>query len=174
MNSSPLLATIDPPIAAAWIAGAFGIVVAIITNIDKLTALGVKVFKPPLGDRMNAAAGHWVGHDLPQKILDVSTPLDRRLDVDLTVEPLSGKRCRGEIKVSEGGEQYTLIFTGQFVDQNHLRLDYQNKDVRIVQFGMWLLRLSANATHLCGGFIGFSKVEEKIIIGDINLGKAAV
>lgn len=73
--------------------------------------------------------------------------------------------------VSSTGRKDFLV-TGHFHDENHVQLSYSSRRDGVKQYGVALLRLSADCTTLTGQFIGYGVNTEEIISGRIQLENA--
>ena len=77
----------------------------------------------------------------------------------------------GKVKVPYGTETFDLNIKGGFYSQRFLKMDYENADRAILQFGSFVFKLSDSAKKLTGYFVGYGHLSQKIIGGDAVLEK---
>jgi hypothetical protein len=73
--------------------------------------------------------------------------------------------------ISSTGRKEFLV-NGEFYDENYVRLTYDSRREGVKQYGVALLRLSADCTRLTGQFVGYGVNTEEIISGYLQLQNA--
>jgi hypothetical protein len=125
-----------------------------------------KSFYPISRDRRKKMAGKWKGK-VNQYEKDVIT---RSIEVELDLT-IKGKEVRGTGMVnSEGLHQVSL--KGFFRNDRFLKMDYQNDDESVVQFGCFVFGLGDDSKSLTGKFVGYGHVARKIVNGECHFEKS--
>jgi hypothetical protein len=125
-------------------------------------------------DKKKAIIGRWKG-DAVQEFSDGRKMLAK---VDGELEMKKDDTIRGELKYSFelNGEKFTdtIRLYGRFLYASFLRLNYENSDDFITQFGAVVLKLDATGSFLDGNFIGFGRRTEELFKADVHLKKVFV
>jgi hypothetical protein len=158
----------SPTIVAAIIAGVVAIVAPIITLVAK-EILEQKPFSPVTG-RRKALVGKWHGI-----LKEAKGPGGKPLEVDLTFEfTKHRKRILGRTTFTlPGRATRTLDFTGGFLHEQFLKLDYNNPDPTVMQFGCYVAKLITTDDQkvLDGRFVGYGPDTGDIVHGTAVLNK---
>jgi hypothetical protein len=116
-------------------------------------------------DRRNALQGKWSG-DVVQYLADATI---RKFTVEITLV-IKGKRING-IGIIIADKLYHVTLDGSFRNDKFLKMDYQNKDPNIVQFGSFVFHLDDEPKDLVGRFVGYGHIAKAIIYGTCELKK---
>jgi len=101
-------------------------------------------------------------------------------DSHVSQEPFAIKAkfiCKGKVVSSfityqgDKGEEIQINLKGGFYDNRFLKLDYADNDPCIIQFGIMLFELNAEANLLAGRYLGYGRQSQKINSGEIVLQK---
>ena len=156
-------------IAKALIAGCATIISAIITLLlkeyfDRRKETEYEKVKSQIRD---AVYGNWKGH---YKQTLNGNMLSINLSMDLKVS--STGVITGKAKVPYGDETFELDIKGGFYSERFLKMDYENQNKSVLQFGAFIFKLSDNSKRLAGNFVGSGHVSGDIIGGNAILEKA--
>lgn len=161
-----------PEVAAAVIAGVFGLVSPVVTYIA-IKQYDNGVFQRH-SERLRALVGKWQG-TMHQEVGPEGTPFDAPYTLQLTV---SGKVVSGtgSSHPTFWGKEYDARFLvrGGFLHERFLRFDFHNADEAIIQFGSMTLALSDDCESLKGRYVGYGDVSKQIVYGTIDLHKPRV
>ncbi len=116
-------------------------------------------------ERKEALRGPWVGtvSYAPPSTLESH-------DLTLSVTPHS--RTITGLATYRVNDVFTSLDTkGWFINDDLLRVEYENRSPAIRHFGVLLMRLNANADRLDGKFVSYGRVTEQIGTGTITLAK---
>ena len=73
-----------------------------------------------------------------------------------------------ETRVESDKTPNKLLLEVQFHENSYLQLEYRNQDKTIFQFGVIILKLSADGRKLSGRFMGFGWEREDIVFGKVE------
>jgi hypothetical protein len=104
--------------------------------------------------------GNWVGHFTQNK----DSFSDFNIDLKVGRKKISGT---GTIGFNKG----KVSLYGGYRNDRFLKLDYQNIDNEIIQFGTIILELSPDNESLNGEFLGYGPKAKKIVAGNIEMKK---
>ena len=113
-----------------------------------------------------AVSGKWKG--------DIKQTLNSNaifVQVDSTFKVSENGMIKGEIILPYENRIVKLLFTGGFYSLRFIKLEYENSNKAILQFGSIVLKLSDDSTRLKGHFVGYGHISGDIIAGNINFTK---
>jgi hypothetical protein len=116
------------------------------------------------GDRRKALTGVWSG------IVDQVSSNVTGYKIELNIIATK-KQIIGSGKVYRSGQIISIKLSGAFRNDEFLKLDYENSEGRIIQFGSFILELSSGSDTLDGRFVGYGHVSKSIIHGSVSLSK---
>jgi hypothetical protein len=131
-------------------------------------------WKRSMVSRKEVIVGRWEG-DAVQEFSD-SKKIPAKVKGELAIHQndiIRGK-LRYTYEVNEEKIINSIIVYGRFLFESFLRLNYENKEDFVKQFGAAILQLDPTGTYLEGKFIGFGSKSKKIIQADILLKKVNV
>src|SRR5947209_1056856 len=140
----------NPTIIASVIGGFVALVVPILTLIAKDWYEGRKFTKDKT--RRDALVGTWRG---PMKqAIGRNGPFETVATIKFTEH---GKKIIGKATYTSGEAEYELDFVGGFLHEQFVKLDYNNPDSQIMQFGCYVARLdiTKHSKILDGRFVGY-------------------
>ncbi len=82
------------------------------------------------------------------------------------------KKVFGEGRSYQNNAVHKFSFTGAFKNERFLKLEYQNKDSNVVNFGTIILELSSTGKSLNGRYVGHGHINERILDGEILVDKS--
>jgi hypothetical protein len=144
----------------AIIGGAATILSAIITLIVK-NWLDNAPYPSIKGKR--SITGNWKGRTTQDdnKIVNVTGKITSK-----------SKKIKGEARIEWEGEKYMdLKIKGNYLDEDHVLINYHSVDSNVKNYGSQILKISANCKKLQGYTIGFGSEAEEIIRGETILDK---
>src|ERR1700744_2878350 len=100
-----------------------------------------------------ALNGVWRGNAIQNEDPLIAGPYSIELDLNSSAGKIMGKA-----RVDDPNESIILTVNGKFKEEGLLKLDYENKDKTVLQFGTFILKLSPGGKKLTGRFIGFGHV----------------
>lgn len=154
-------------ITKAIIAGIATILASVITLLLKEYFDRRKARYEKVADKIrDAVYGKWKGSF--EQTLE-SQPINIEMDIELKVS--SSGSITGKAKFPFRDETWEVSIKGGFYSERFLKLDYENVNRAILQFGAFIFRLSDDAKTLKGCFIGYGHISEKIIGGNAVLKK---
>jgi len=154
----------DATLLASLIGGTCTIVAPIITLVVKGTLERLRHVAIPLS-RQRSLRGTWTGtvsYDSPSELTRHSV----RTEFSATKRIVRGRATYR----SDGGDA-SLCFKGSFISDRFMQGEYTNEAEQVINFGTILFELSADARSLKGKFVGYGRVTEDIVTGNINLEK---
>lgn len=113
-----------------------------------------------------AVNGKWKGY-FEQTFGENNVSIELMLDLKVS---LSGS-ITGKAKVPYQGEIYDIDVKGGFYSQRFLKMDYENSNKAILQFGAFVFKLSDDSQKLIGYFVGYGHKSGKIIGGNAKVEK---
>lgn len=121
---------------------------------------------PPTG-RAIALLGNWEGQAKDAPNIPDKTHYTHHDRVHFFWE---GGQIRGllETRVESDKTPNKLLLEVQFHENSYLQLEYRNQDKTIFQFGVIILKLSADGRKLSGRFMGFGWEREDIVFGEVE------
>ncbi len=165
----------DSTLIAAGIAAVTAIIAAIISPMVSVWLKNRKYLSlipsPPLV-RKKSLYGTWKG-ELIQKVGCVQ--LCKTHEITLTFEantnPIVGSfklvfNKDSKVETDDDMQVFNTIYDGRI-----LKFDYSNKDGTTIHFGSMYAELSASGSNITGHFLGFGRISEMFVNGDINLNK---
>lgn len=155
----------DTTLIAAIIGGTCTICAVILTPFTQ-RHFETKGFFPINQDRRKILEGTWRG--IVQQFIDNLTT--KSYHVDLLFE-IKGKKVQGTGIINAGDALYHVVLDGSFRNDRFLKMDYQNKDLNIVQFGCFIFHLSEDSKSLTGRFVGYGQRTKEIIHGSCEFQK---
>lgn len=108
----------------------------------------------------DAVTGKWKGYF--DQTLDEN---HFKYQVTLDLKVSSKGSLIGKAKVPFEDEIFDINVKGGFYTGRFLKMDYENSDKAIQQFGAFVLNLSSNNKKLTGFFVGFGHITERIMGG---------
>lgn len=154
-------------ITKAIIAGIATILAAVITLLLKEYFDRRKERYEKVDSRIrDVVYGKWKGYF--EQTLEGS-PQTILLEMELKVS--SSGNITGKAKFPFKSETYEVNIKGGFYSQRFLKMDYENSDKAILQFGAFIFRLSDSAKKLTGYFVGHGHLTGNIIGGNATLEK---
>jgi hypothetical protein len=162
-NSLKLI-KMDSTLIAAIIGGICTIGAVLITPLAQ-RYFETKGFFPIDQDRRKILEGTWRG--IVQQVIDSTY---HKYQVDLIIE-IKGKKLVGTGIISSNGSLYYVALDGSFRNDRFLKMDYQNKDLNIVQFGCFIFNLSESSKILEGRFVGYGQLTKNIVYGTCEFQK---
>ena len=136
-----------------------------------LVTLGVQALmrrrrrSPISKERREALGGPWVGtvsYDSPSTL--------ESHDLTLSIIPHS-RTITGHATYRADDALTSLDAKGWFVNDDLMRVEYENQSPAIRHFGVLLVRLNATADRLDGRFVSYGRVSEQIGTGTVTLAK---
>lgn len=154
-------------ITKAIIAGIATITSAIITVLLK-EYLGRRKenYRKQSDERRKKISGRWNG-----KYQQVFEGNEVTIQINIELKVLSRGAINGIGNVSYGRYSFQVNIKGGFYLDDFLKLEYENSDKGIIQFGSFVLKLSSNAKEIKGHFVGYGHITEAIISGPVSLSK---
>jgi hypothetical protein len=154
----------DSTLIAAVIGGGFTIAAIILTPIAQQYIDGKKIF-PISKSRAIALEGLWNGMVI-QCLPDATV---RTINVDLKLRT-KGNSILGTALLTLD-TLYYVDLKGSFRNDRFLKMDYENTNKYIVQFGSFVFQLNDESNSLIGRFVGYGQVSEKIVYGEARFTK---
>jgi hypothetical protein len=128
-------------------------------------------YQKPNSSRRLALLGDWEG-ETSQESENSNSRRRVRLRVRFTK---SNRKVKGDSTVQWQIQQelksLEIDFTGGFIYEDFIKLDYKSIDPSVKNFGTILLQLSANGKMLKGRMLGFGSEAERIVFGITELRK---
>ncbi len=154
-------------ITEAVIAGLATIFSAVITLLLKEYFIRKKERYEKLGSRLKEAVhGKWKGSY--EQMLEGS---HRTIDLTIELKVTTHGTIVGKAKVPYKNELFEMNITGGFYSDSFLKMDYENSERAILQFGAFVFKLSDDSRKLTGCFVGYGQVSGAIISGNATLKK---
>jgi hypothetical protein len=165
----------DTSIKVAIISGLFALLAPIITYVVT-KELEDRYFEQMPYERQNALSGRWEGMMYQEVGFDgerLEVPMEIPIDIEATV---SGRRLEGVSKVKfplPNGETDTSLvnFTGGFLHDRFIKIDYKNSNLATIQFGSMILELNSRGNMLSGRFLGYGDFTEVLVFGKVKCQK---
>lgn len=154
-------------ITKAIIAAAATIISAIITVLLKdYLDRRKENYKKQSDQRRRIISGTWKG--TYEQLLN-----EKLITIDIVMELKISSRgtITGIAKVAYENYSFQVVIKGGFYSDDFLKMDYENSDRSVVQFGSFVFRLASNAKNIKGCFVGFGHINERIISGQATLDK---
>lgn len=152
-------------IAKALIAAGGAIIGAILTAIIK-EYLETQGFELIGSGRKAALKGVWKG-SVNQYLTDSTY---QTYSVELVFEP-KRKRITGDGKIYNYEKVFHVKLHGAFIYDRFLKMDYENKDHNIIQFGDFIFELTPDSRELNGRFVGFGHIAQGVVYGTAKFSK---
>jgi|ERR1043165_130464 hypothetical protein len=92
------------------------------------------------------------------------------LEVELNLK-VNGAAISGVGMALRNGRSIYVTLSGEFHSLRYLRIDYENRDKAILQFGTFIFQLSGDALALSGHLVGKGHLTERIINASVQLTK---
>jgi hypothetical protein len=153
----------EAPVIAAVITATTNILNTLITIFVKKNLDNKPLVSVPQR-RRESVKGDWIGTVTPDPSLNQS-PFDISIEFNTVSIQLEGKISY----VSTTDHRVNLQFKGSFYDRDYLRLEYKNADQAAIQFGVLILKLSADATQIHGNYVGYGVEKQDIVLGQVVL-----
>lgn len=159
----------DSTILAAIISGALGLLGSVSGYLLK-QYFDNRVFLPVRFDRRSSINGEWTGTTYQDinKLGAVESSVTAKLSA-------KNRQIRGELTVDPGIPDIPLRdvyeLTGGFLYNRFLRIEYQTTTSNAVEFGSFVVELSADGRRLEGMFVGYGAFSEQIVFGRVVLNK---
>jgi hypothetical protein len=136
-----------------------------------ITPMAEKYFGPQTGypisnDRRKILQGTWTG--VVSQCLAETTVRTLNVDLDLNIK---GRKIQGTGILNTGELLFHVVLNGSFRNDRFLKMDYQNKDVNVVQFGSFVFHLSDDSKELIGRFVGYGQISRSIVYGSCQFKK---
>jgi hypothetical protein len=154
----------DITLIVGIIGGICTIAAAIITPLVQ-TYFETRIFFPISNDRRKILQGIWKG-TVNQNLSD-GTFKTFTVDLDLNIK---GKKIQGT-GIINAEELFYVSLDGSFRNDRFLKMDYQNKNLKILQFGSFVFHLSDDSRELVGKFVGYGHLSKAIIYGSCQFNK---
>ncbi len=156
----------SPHLEEGLIKAVFGIAASVGTYILK-KLYDERFLGTVRGSRRNVL-GEWEG-----TIAQESGPSGVPVELPIRIVFTAGrKRIVGRAEYEMPGTRPTrLRFTGGFLYDQLMRLNYKNLDPNVIQFGSYIARLNAGGDKLEGQYSGWGAVTDRIVSGTAVLTK---
>jgi hypothetical protein len=114
-----------------------------------------------------ALVGDWRGTIIQER------PGGSPLEIPLSITFKAGtKRVVGKAEADNPNQPLLkLDFTGGFVFDQLVRLDYRSPDKNVIQFGSYIARLDAGGRTLTGYYSGYGPMYDRVVYGSATLTK---
>ena len=151
----------EKEIVAAYIVGAAGVAAPLITYVLESAKI------PSVAKhRQVALNGLWQGRLVQRNF-------DQQIEIRLVAKSRSIKGRMKIIRDLEDGERHVECeVSGRFYFDHYLKLDYNNTNPSIMQFGSIVLRLRPDGKELEGKYSGYGAFAQAIVSGDMRLMRA--
>lgn len=126
--------------------------------------LAEKDYKPISAIKNRAVSGQWKGFAM-------QAGEKRPISVNFRVKRRKVLGSGTIFHANSEDARYQIVFEGGFKNEFYLSLNYNNIDNEIIQFGVAILRVSANRKKITGESVGFGHESENIVHGIIELEK---
>ena len=148
-------------ITKAIIAAAASIISAIITVLLKeYLEIRKQNYKKQSDERRRIISGTWKGtfeQTLNEKLV--------KLEIIMELKATSRGAITGKAKSSYKNDSFQVAIKGGFYSDDFLKMEYENVDRSVVQFGSFVFRLASNPKIMKGYFVGYGHISEMIISG---------
>ena len=145
----------------AGILGATSTIVAIILTPIAQQYFESKIFFPISKDRRKCLEGDWQGIVRQAVSVTEFNPINCMLNFKI-----KGRKVIGTgIITIKPDEMYRVSLNGSFRNDRFLKMDYQNDDSNVLQFGSFIFHLSDDSKELDGRFVGYGFKSKSIIHG---------
>ena len=145
------------------ITGFFSILTAIITLFIKNFFEKKNVsFKKVENVCKDAIYGKWKGH-----ILQTLNGNKEYFDVIMDLKVTNNGIITGSAKLPFKDEIAILELDGGFYSQRFIKINYENTNKAILQFGTFIFKISDSAKVLKGNFVGYGYISGDIIAGNV-------
>jgi hypothetical protein len=114
----------------------------------------------------DAVHGRWKG-SFQQVLNDTHQTFDLELDIRVS----NTGSLTGKAKYPYKNEIIDINIKGGFYSERFLKMDYENSNKAIMQFGSFVFKLSDDAKILTGYFVGYGHISGKVIGGNAVLNK---
>jgi hypothetical protein len=152
------------------------LIAGIIGGVSTITAVVIpiaqkhfetKTLFPISTDRRNILQGKWTG--------TVNQHIDKNtfntISVELNIKINIKQRKIYGTGIINALQIYHVSLDGSFRNDRFLKMDYQNIDSSIVQFGSFVFHLSDDSKQLKGRFVGYGHISKDIISGSCQFNK---
>lgn len=154
-------------ITEAVIAGVATILASIITLLIKEYLDKRKESYKRIDDQIrDVVYGKWKGTF--QQVFNDSL---QTIDFEMELKVSSRGKVIGTGKYLFENEVYVVNISGGFYSNRFLKMDYENSNKAILQFGSFVFKLSDGAKTLNGHFVGYGHLSGKVIGGNAILHK---
>ncbi len=158
----------DNTLLAALI-GAFTTIIAPVVTLSFKRRLDRKA-NARIALQNNNIIGKWVGNTKQQlRGIDVEFDISFLFDLDKD-NKLTG-RCAVNLSDTQLIALETFIINGGLYNDRFLKIEYNNNDPKVMQFGYFLLEYSPLGNSLDGNFLGYGPESNAIICGQVFLKK---
>lgn len=116
----------------------------------------------------DAVYGKWTGQ------IHQALNGDKRIfETQLELKVSSAGVITGKAEVPHPNKNgvYYLSLDGGFYSERFLKINYENSNKAILQFGTFVFMLSPNADKLTGHFVGYGNISEAVIAGSAQFKK---
>jgi hypothetical protein len=114
----------------------------------------------------DAVSGKWEG-----KYEQILNGALEEIDVYMFLEVSRKGKIIGKATIPYGEDAFEANLKGGFYLRSFIKLEYENTNKAIIQFGSFVFRLSDRPNKLAGQFVGYGHISEKVISGSIQLKK---
>jgi len=129
--------------------------------------------RPVSTDRLALVPGQWEGR-IKQDVAVEGMGRGAKVDMSLSVD---GRRIFGHanltFRIDGKPSQLVLIVEGRYQNDRFLKFGYTSNVAGATHFGTFILTMNPVGTRLSGRYLGYGAFSEKLVWGDIKLGKAS-